>query len=183
MIIKDTSSALILIDIQKGFNDFEYWGKRNNLNFEKNIIKLINKYRERSLQIIHIQHSSLNSNSPLNKNSIGFSFMDCATPISDEPVFQKQVNSAFIGTNLETFLRERKIQNLTMAGLTTDHCVSTSCRMAANLGFSVVLIQDAMATFDRKSADGQTFSAELVHEVSLASLNGEFCKIEPTENH
>jgi nicotinamidase-related amidase len=90
------------------------------------------------------------------------------------------VNSAFIGTGLEEQLREDGIDTLLMVGLTTDHCISTTARMAANLGFEVVLASDAMATFDRTGTDNIHFSAETIHQSALASLNNEFARVKTT---
>ena len=63
-------------------------------------------------------------------------FLDFARPQEErgEVVIHKGVNSAFIGTDLERVIKGRDIRTLLVAGLTTDHCVSTTTRMAANLG-------------------------------------------------
>jgi nicotinamidase-related amidase len=53
--------------------------------------------------------------------------------------------------------------------------------MAANLGFEVVLIHDATATFERCLPDGTRYDAELVHRVALASLHREFAILQSAE--
>lgn len=98
-------------------------------------------------------------------------------PDDGEPVITRTVNSALIGTDLEARLRGAGIATVVLCGLTTDHCVSTTARMAANLGFTVLLAEDACATFERHGPDGIYFSAEQMHAGALASLHGEFARI------
>ena len=168
--------ALILIDIQEGFHD-PVWGPRNNPRFEEAVSDLLSWWRSAGGRVIHVQHLSRKAASPLAPGKTGAAFMSCSAPIEGEITFAKNVNSAFIGTGLEGYLKERAVSNLVFAGLVTDHCVSTSVRMAGNLGFSPVVLSDVTATFDRVSHDGQKFTADLVHSVSLASLNEEFARV------
>lgn len=103
-------------------------------------------------------------------------------PSKGELVIQKSVNSAFIGTDLESHLRSQRITGLVIVGLTTDHCVSTTARMAGNLGFTTFVVSDATATFDRSGPNGKKHKAADVHEVSLASLHQEFATVVDTQN-
>ena len=168
--------ALLSIDVQKGFDD-PIWGVRNNPDAETKIASLISQWRNKGLPVIHIQHCSIEPNSPLRPGLLGNEFKDEARPLPGEKVFAKTVNSAFIGTRLEKHLRENYIESLVVVGLTTDHCVSTSTRMAGNLGFNVTLVSDATATFDREGEDGTHYLADQIHKIHLASLNGEFCTV------
>lgn len=172
--------ALLIIDVQKGF-DVPFWGERNNPNAEKNIALLLSEWREKGRPIVHIKHCSLDPNSPLHPDQPGNEFKDEVIPHDGEKQFTKNVNSAFIGTELEDYLRNNDINSLVVVGLTTDHCVSTSTRMAGNLGFKVFLASDATATFDRIGHDGTRYSASHIHDIHLASLNGEFCTVLSTE--
>jgi nicotinamidase-related amidase len=175
-----SNEALLIIDVQKGFDD-PFWGNRNNPYAESNIALLLSAWRRKHLPIIHIQHCSVEPDSPLRPNQSGNEFKDEALPIAGEKQFTKTVNSAFIGTKLEQYLRDQSITDLVIVGLTTDHCVSTSTRMAGNLGLNVTLVSDATATFDRTGYDGVEYSAEDIHRIHLASLNNEFCKVHSTE--
>ena len=174
------NATLLVIDVQKGFDD-PFWGKRNNPNAEENIALLLSEWRKNLLPIVHIQHCSEEPNSPLRPDQPGHEFQDRARPQDGEKQFKKTVNSAFIGTGLEEYLRNNDIRSLVIVGLTTDHCVSTSTRMAGNLGFNVVLVSDATAAFDCRGHDGTLYLASFIHDIHLASLNGEFCVVRSTE--
>lgn len=181
-ISKTNNPALILIDIQKGFDDINYWGgQRNNLNAEENASEILKLWRENKLPVFHIQHCSSNPDSLLNENNPGNEFKDLVKPIDGEIVIKKNVNSAFIGTNLKEQLDLANIKTLVIVGLTTDHCVSTTTRMAGNYGYETYLVSDATATFNKKGLEGQNYTAELIHETALASLNGEFAAVVTTD--
>jgi len=171
-----TDTALLVIDVQQGLSE-PRWGARNNPEAEQRIAELLQAWREAHRPVIHVQHMSLSPDSPLRPGHPGNAFKPEATPLSDEPVFQKQVNSAFIGTELEAYLRSHGIGALVFAGLTTDHCVSTTVRMAANLGFTATVVADATATFERIGPDGEHYSADQMHRLALASLYGEFATV------
>jgi len=142
-----------------------------------NVAALIASFRQAQLPVIHVQHMSDEAQSPLRPGQSGNDFKPEALPLPGEKIFQKRVNSAFIGTELEQFLRDSNIDSLLLCGLTTDHCVSTTTRMAGNLGFKVIVVSDATATFNRTGMDGRAWSAEDIHQSALASLNGEFAQV------
>ena len=119
----------------------------------------------------------MNPNSPLYKSNPGFEFSDQTTPMDNEIVITKNVNSAFIGTNLKETLDNEQCKTLVITGLTTDHCVSTTTRMAGNYGYNTYLISDATATFDKVGINGEKYDAEQIHQISLASLKDEFATV------
>jgi nicotinamidase-related amidase len=173
------NAALIIIDVQKGFDD-PHLGRRNNPEAEANIARLLDAWRRSRRPVFHIQHSSRLKDSPLSPSANGHAIKEIVAPRLGEPVIKKEVHSAFIGTDLEKRLRDSGIRTVVVTGLTTDHCVATTARMAGNLGFDTYVVSDATATFDREGPDGKRYSAEEVHAVNLASLNQEFAKIVTT---
>lgn len=176
----DPKTALLLIDIQKGFDE-PIWGTRNNPRAEDNAARLLKAWRGSGMSVIHVRHLSKEPDSPLHPGSPGSEIKSAVRPAPGEPVVEKSVNSAFIGTNLEEHLRANGIDTLVVAGLTTDHCVSTTARMAGNLGFVTFVVSDATATFGRTAPSGRRVTAEEVHDVALASLDGEFATIIDSE--
>lgn len=173
-------TALIIIDVQDGLDDPRL-GKRNNPDAESNIARLLAAWRTRGCPIYHVQHMSTNPTSPLRPNQPGNAIKRIVAPQGDEPVIQKTVNNAFIGTGLENRLREADIQSLVIVGLTTNHCVSTTARMAGDLGFTTFVVDDATAAHDISSYDGAHYPAATVHALSLASLHDEFATILKTD--
>lgn len=179
----DKHTALLLIDIQKGLDEWDFYGgNRNNLNAEANAAKILNHFRTQKRPVFHVQHSSTNPESPLHASKPGFEIKNEVRPLKNEAVFTKNVNNAFIGTDLEQQLNAEGVSRVVVAGLTTNHCISTSVRMGANLGFIIILVSDACATFDFVGANGQTFDAELMHQTALASLKDEFAEIVETKS-
>lgn len=181
VVVLPEDTALIVIDVQKGLDE-PYWGERNNPDAEQNIARLLDAWRRRGWAIYHIHHQSKNPNSPLRPNYPGNEIKDIVKPQPGEPILQKNENSAFIGTDLEERLRAANQGTVVLTGLTTDHCVSTTARMAANLGFDTIVVSDATATFDRYSPiTSRHFTGEEMHEAELTSLSEEFARIVETE--
>ena len=181
------TAALVLIDIQKGF-DSPAWGARNNPRAEANAGRLLAAWRTAGRPVIHVRHGSRHPDSPLSPTGPGFAFKDEVTPLAGEPVLTKDVNSGFIGTDLEARLRAGDIDTVIVFGLTTPHCVSTTARMAGNLGFATFVVADASATYTGNTAsgwrDGEAIEIdpELSHRIALAHINGEFATVLDTDD-
>ena len=174
------ATALILIDVQQGFLD-AHWGERNNPEAEQNVAALLGVWRTNGLPVVHVHHDSSSPQGSFRPGTRGHDPRPEAMPIGGEPVYRKSVNSAFIGTTLEADLRDRGIDTLVICGLTTNHCVSTTARMAGNFGFETIVVSDATATFARMTMSGRMRPAAEVHEAALSDLNEEFATISTTQ--
>ena len=170
--------ALLLVDIQKAFLEKDYPGLiRNNENAEFICGKILKKWRTLDLPIIHVRHSSTNPESKLHKSRPGFEFNDYVTPLENEMVLTKEVNSAFIGTNLENILIKSHVDTLVIVGMTTNHCISTTVRMSGNLGFDTYLISDSTACYNTKGLNGEIIDCNTIYNSALASLQEEFATV------
>ena len=170
--------ALLLVDIQKAFLEKDYPGLiRNNEHAEFICGKILKKWRTLDLPIIHVRHSSTNPESKLHNSRLGFEFNDYVTPLETEMVLTKEVNSAFIGTNLENILIKSHIDTLVIVGMTTNHCISTTVRMSGNLGFDTYLISDSTACYNTKGMNGEIIPCNTIYNSALASLQEEFATV------
>ncbi|MEQ9694767.1 cysteine hydrolase family protein [Shimia sp. SDUM112013] len=177
--------ALVLIDIQEGMNS-PLWGARNNPDAEQNAARLLAFFRQAGAPLFHIYHQSTRPGSPLHPDNGGTAIKTCVAPTDGEPVFSKQTNSAFIGTPLEADLHKAGVSGVVIAGLSTPQCISTSVRMAANLGFDTWLAHDACAAFETHATydwatDLPRMTAEEIHRNEVSMLHGEFCRALPTD--
>jgi len=170
------ATALLIIDVQQGLEHPKH-GQRNNPDAERHMADLLARWRALDGLVVHVQHASTSPDSPLRPDLPGFAFKPEVQPGADEAVFRKQVNSAFIGTGLEVHLRAGGVEAVVVIGLTTDHCVSSSARMASDLGFTTYVVSDATATFERTDHAGRHYSADAVHAISLLNLHNEFATI------
>jgi nicotinamidase-related amidase len=176
----DDAAALILVDMQKGFAH-PRWGKRNNPEAEKNMSALLAHWRAAGRPVFHVKHNSRLAESPLNPSNPGNALQDAMMPAAGEPLIEKEVNCAFVGTPLERLLRAKGIADVVIVGLTTPHCISTTVRIGANLGFNVRVVEDATAAFQLHGVDGRNISPEEAHYHALAALRDEFAQVVTTE--
>ena len=176
-----STAALLIIDVQVGLDDPVH-GERNNPDAERHIAALLAGWRHHGLPIVHVQHDSIEAESKLRPELPGNAIKPEARPLPGETLIRKHTNSAFVDTGLEQVLRSRGIERLVVAGLTTEHCVSTMVRSAADLGFDVTLARDACAAFGRTGFDGRFYSGDEIHRNNLVSLDGEFCRLRASDD-
>lgn len=172
-------AALVVVDAQVGVDDLQHWGgpagRRNNPDAEANCCDLLAGFRAHGLATFFTWQDSLEAASPLKLALPGGRPKPGLEPLEGEGVVVKQVNGAFFGTDLEIRLRRAGVSRLVVCGFFTNMCVETTVRTAGNVGFDVYLAADACATTNRCGPDGSDHDPELVHQLSVASMHGEFC--------
>jgi len=182
----DQQTCLLLIDVQVGVNVLEHWGgpdgRRNNPDAETHMEALLAAFRAAGRRVAFTVHDSREAGSPLRLSLDTGAQLPGLEPAAADIVVIKDVNSGFIGTSLEIQLRRAGINRLVVAGFFTNICVETTVRMAGNLGFDTYLVEDACATTNRVGLDGIDHDPELVHQMSVASMHGEFCTAISSEN-
>lgn len=182
----DAATALLLIDVQKGVDDTQYYGgptgRVNNPDAKANIRQILTRWRQSGRKVAFTRHDSIENGSPLKLSLDSGQQLDGMEIGPDDIAVSKSVNSGFIGTSLELELRRARIQRLVVVGFFTNVCVETTVRMAGNMGFDTYLVHDACSTMNSIGIDGTDYDPELVHNMAVASMHGEFCTAISTQD-
>jgi nicotinamidase-related amidase len=165
-------AVLVVIDVQKGFDDTDFWGPRNNPDAEDNIATLVRAWQTTGRPIVLVRHNSVRPG-PLHPSEPGNALKDVVAGVEPALLVTKQVNSAFYGyPDLHAWLQSRSARQLVITGIQTNMCNETTARMAANLGYQVLFVLDAMHTFDLAGPDGRVLTADELTRATATSLHG-----------
>jgi nicotinamidase-related amidase len=172
-------TVLLPVDMQRAFDE-PSWPRRWNDACDRNGQAVLSAWRSAGLPVIHVKHDSVTPGSTLAPNRPGNAFRPGFDARDGEPVISKSVNSAFIGTDLDLRLRRLGIRTVVVFGISTDMCVSTTVRVGANLGYDMILIEDACDCFDLPDGAGGAIPARAIHQAHVATLGFEFAKVVTT---
>jgi len=168
--------VLLVIDMQVGMR-WPQSGVRNNPQAESQILELLTQWRRRKAPVVHVRHISRTPGSPFWPGQPGVEFQPELQPLSHEHVVEKNVPDAFINTGLQAWLHARGLSSIVMVGVSTNHSVESTARSAGNLGFQAWVVSDACFAFELTDLRGVRWSAQDVHAVSLANLQGEYATV------
>lgn len=172
------NSALLVIDVQQGFDDSDFWGPRNNPAAEENIAALMDAWQETGRPVVLVQHASRTAGSVLAPDRPGYAFKDFVAERAAGAALHitKSVNSSFYGTpDLADWLTAQGVGQLVVAGIQTNMCVETTARMAGNLGYEVLVPLDATHTFDlaaEPGPDALRLTADQLATATAVNLQG-----------
>ncbi len=137
---------LLVVDTQKLITT----DKLYNFNrFKKNVKILINAARQNKIEVIYVRHDD-GAGQALTKGTEGFEIFDEFRPLSDERVFDKNVNSSFRGTGLLEYLIEQNEHTLIVIGLQTEYCIDATVKAGFEHGFEIIVPNDCNSTFDNE---------------------------------
>ncbi|MEV4611949.1 cysteine hydrolase family protein [Kitasatospora sp. NPDC049258] len=163
-------AVLVVIDVQQGFEDQEYWGERDNPEAEQRIGAVLAAWQDTGRPVVMVQHRS--ASGPLTPGTPGYELKPVVAGASWDLHITKTVNSAFYGTpDLHAWLQERGATQLVTIGIMTNACNETTARMGGNLGYDVIFPIDAMHTFAMTGPDGVSIPAEELSRATAAALH------------
>ncbi len=172
--------ALLVIDMQKCMA-MPQAGQRNNPEAERNMASLLAAWRRMDATVVHVRHISRSPTSLFAPGQAGAEFQEQFMPLPGAHIVEKNVPDAFINSGLERWLHVRGITRIVMVGVSTNNSVEASARTAGNLGFDTVVVADATFAYAKTDYAGTPRSADEVHAMALANLDGEYASITDTQ--
>lgn len=172
------NAALVVVDVQQGFEEEAYWGPRNNPDADRNIAGLIDAWQASGRPVVFVRHDSTAPGSPLRVGYSGNAFKEYVEErrgkgTGAELFLTKSVNSAFYGTpDLDAWLRAAGVRQIVVAGIQTNMCAETTARMGGNLGYEVFFAFDATHTFDAVGPWGWALGADELARATAVTLHG-----------
>jgi nicotinamidase-related amidase len=170
-------SVLVLIDIQQDYFDAAKLPIPEAERVAGNAAVLLDFADAAGLPVLHVQHVSPAGSGLFARDSAGVAFHPRVAPRAGHEVITKTLPSAFAGTELDAWLRERGIETLIVCGMMTHMCVDSTAREAAHRGYKAVVVADACATRDLPGPDGTTIPAATIHVSTLAALGDRFAEV------
>ena len=175
------NTALLIVDVQNGLVDDNPYDIDIVLS---NIKELADICRDNGVEVIYIQHDGEYGDS-LEPFSNGWKIHELINPKQGEKVIRKAYNSAFKNTELDDYLKSKNLQTLILAGMQTEYCIDTTCRVAFEKGYKLIMPEKTNTTFDNGELSGEQiyqyhnfriFKDRFAEVESMDTIRSRLCK-------
>jgi len=144
------NTALLIVDVQTALVNYKPFNIENTLS---NIKALADSCRENKTEVIYVQHDE--KTGVLEPFSSGWEIHSSIDPKPGEKIFRKTYNSAFKNTTLDEYLKSRNINTIILVGMQTEYCIDTTCRVAFENGYKLLMPENTNTTFNNGSLSGR----------------------------
>lgn len=168
-----TKPVLLVVDVQNAVMTSNPY---NGQNVIENIRILIESARENKIEVIYVRHDGGKGDS-FEKNTQGWEIADDISPLPTETIFDKRFNSAFRETGLRKYLDDKGITDIILTGMQTEYCIDTTCRVAFEFGYNVIIPENTTTTCDNEFFSGGMLAKYYEQKI----WNGRFADIVPLD--
>ena len=145
------NTVLIVMDVQEAIVSDELFNKDE---FIYNVKTLINSSRESNVEVVFIRHCG-RKGTAMEEGTPGWEIYHEIIPSEGEKIFNKTYGSAFKMTGLKEYLNNKGIKSIILTGLAANYCLDTTCKVAFEYGFEVVIPEGATSTFSNEYLTAQ----------------------------
>ncbi len=150
------------------------------------IQSLLKTFREKKLPVVHVVaeynplikmpvygnfYEYMRAEKPCATGSKGIEIVPELSPVWGEPVIRKWCIGSFSNSNLDNVLKHYGIETLVMVGVTTNLVIHITAVQATDLGYSVIVPQDAVTTSE-KDANEYTLT-KVLPLIAMVTTTGE----------
>lgn len=169
-------TPLIILDVQEAI-DQPVWDGKNNPEYLASIQRLFAYWRTNQWPVLHIKHDEKSPTSTYHTYGLWNALKKEVAPDEGECVIVKHQNCAFIGTELQSTLKQMKADSFVIAGVVIHNSMDATIRAGKALGYTIFLPADATTAVPVKGKDGQFWDAGTVYDLTLAILGGEYSEL------
>lgn len=170
-----SNQALLVIDAQHSFRHALYWSETDLSAYVRNQQALIDGCVQQGIAVVQIFHVEEQGHFSLASGNV--KTLD-ELSINPDVIIHKQHHSAFVGTPLAAWLKDRSINSLIISGIRTEQCCETTTRHASDSGFNVDFVSEATLTFPMTHARSRrTYSPADIRERTELVLEDRFARI------
>jgi nicotinamidase-related amidase len=177
----DPKRALIVIDVQNDYDGgalpIEYPPFSETI---VNVAKAMDAAKTGNVKIVMVKMLAPETGNVFAKGTRGAQLHEMVRDRAYDHYIEKDMPSAFTGTNLELWLRTNKIDTVTIAGYMTHNCDLSTIIHAVHMGFAVEFLSDATGSLPYHNLAGHA-SAEEIHRVMTVVFQSRFAAVTTTE--
>ena len=170
-------TVLLYIDFQNEYKDGILKLGHNGANALIQAKKLLEIARSKAIPTFHILHKASSASSVFNCESDMSNVIETLQPSDNEYVIHKTMPNSFFNTELEELLQLTGRKQIIIAGFMSHMCVSATTIRAVELGYDVIICEDACASRNLPDQNQDELYAKIVHSVSMASLSDRYATI------
>lgn len=167
------NTILLIVDVQTALVKGNPYNIENTL---ANIKKLADACREKSIEVVYIQHDELSGD--FKPNTEGWEIYKDIYPMPGEKIIRKTFNSAFKNTELEDYLNSKNIHTLIITGMQTEYCLDTTIRVAFEKGYRLIVPEETNTTFDNDLLTGK----EIYNHHNFKIFKDRFAEVKKLED-
>ncbi|KAI9302398.1 Isochorismatase-like protein [Cunninghamella echinulata] len=175
-----SEEALIIVDVQNDYFPGGNFPTNEPIETAKACAQLIKKFRDEKKEVIFVQHiikDELEKTYPFFiKGSKGAEIHDLVKPLPTEKTITKHETSSFVRTQLKEYLLSKKIKKLVVVGMMIHNCVNATVYSGVDEGFSCIVVEEAVNTFDQKLGD-KIINAKQIKESFLAGIQFAYANV------